>query len=52
MTNLAAYDSTDKKWAVKCLNETLCLILSSMLAESLVLQNRQLQNMTEQKVKA
>ena len=35
-------NSTYKKLAVQCLNEALCFVSSSVLADSLVLQNRQL----------
>jgi len=36
------HNSTYKKLAVQCLNEALCFVLSSVLADSLVLRNRQL----------
>jgi hypothetical protein len=35
-------NSTYKKLAVQWLNETLCLVSSSVLADSFVLRNRQL----------
>jgi len=35
-------NSTCKKLAVQCLNEVLCFVSSSVLADSLVLRNRQL----------
>ncbi len=35
-------NSTYKKLAVQCLNEALCFVSSSVLADSLVLRNRQL----------
>jgi hypothetical protein len=38
----AAHNSTYKKLAVQWLNETLCLVSSSVLADSFVLRNRQL----------
>jgi hypothetical protein len=38
----AAHNSTYKKLAVQWLNETLCSVSSSVLAESFVLRNRQL----------
>jgi len=38
---LAAYNSTYKKLAVQWLNEALCFVSSSMLADSFVLRNRQ-----------
>ena len=37
-----AYNSTYKKLAVQWLNEALCFVSSSVLADSLVLRNRQL----------
>jgi hypothetical protein len=37
-----AYNSTYKKLAVQWLNEALCLVSSSVLADSCVLRNRQL----------
>jgi hypothetical protein len=37
-----ACNSTYKKLAVQWLNEALCFVLSSVLADSLVLRNRQL----------
>jgi len=37
-----AGNSTYKKLAVQCLNEALCFLSSSMLADRLVLRNRQL----------
>jgi len=37
-----AYNSTYKKLAVQWLNEALCFVSNSVLAESLVLRNRQL----------
>jgi hypothetical protein len=43
MTNkITGYNSTYKKLAVQWLNEALCFVLSSVLADSLVLRNRQL----------
>ncbi len=36
------YNSTYKKLAVQCLNEALCFGSSSVVADSLVLRNRQL----------
>jgi hypothetical protein len=42
MTRKTAYNSTYKELAVQTLNEALCSVSSSVLAESLVLQNRQL----------
>ena len=36
------YNSTYKKLAVQWLNEALCFVLSAVLADSLVLRNRQL----------
>jgi hypothetical protein len=38
----AAYNSTYKKLAVQWLNEALCFVSSSVLADSFVLRNRQL----------
>ena len=35
-------NSTYKKLAVQCLNEALCFLSSAVLAESFLLQNRQL----------
>jgi hypothetical protein len=40
--NKAACNSTYKKLAVQCLNEALCFLSSSVLADSFVLRNRQL----------
>ena len=40
--NKAACNSTNKKLAVQCLNEALCFLSSSVLADSFVLRNRQL----------
>jgi hypothetical protein len=37
-----AHNSTYKKLAVQWLNEALCFVSSSVLADSLVLRNRQL----------
>jgi len=37
-----AFNSTYKKLAVKCLNEALCFVSSSVLAGNVRLQNRQL----------
>ena len=37
-----AYNSTYKKLAVQCLNEAFCFVSSVVLADSLVLRNRQL----------
>jgi len=42
MTVTSAGNSTYKKLAVQWLNETLCFVSSSVLADSLVLRNRQL----------
>jgi len=42
MEEMAAYNSTYKKLAVQWLNEALCFVSSSALADSLVLRNRQL----------
>jgi hypothetical protein len=39
---LAAANSTYKKLAVQWLNEALCFVSSSVLADRLVLRNRQL----------
>jgi len=39
---MAAGNSTYKKLAVQWLNEVLCFVSSSLLADSLVLRNRQL----------
>ena len=39
---MLACNSTYKKLAVQCLNEVLCFVSSSVLEDSLVLQNRQL----------
>jgi len=41
-TNITAANSTYKKLAVQCLNEALCFVSSFVVAESLVLRNRQL----------
>ena len=38
----AAYNSTYKKLAVQWLNETLCFVSSSVVADNFVLRNRQL----------
>ncbi len=38
----AAHNSTYKKLAVQWLNEALCFVSSSVVADSLVLRNRQL----------
>jgi len=40
--DLAAGNSTYKKLAVQCLNEALCFVSSFVVADSLVLRNRQL----------
>ena len=40
--NLTPYNSTYPKVAVQWLNEALCFVSSSVLADSLVLRNRQL----------
>jgi hypothetical protein len=40
--NTATDNSTYKKLAVQWLNEALCFVSSSVLADSFVLQNRQL----------
>jgi len=37
-----AYNSTYKKLAIQWLNETLCFVSSFVVADSLVLRNRQL----------
>src|SRR5690606_31773834 len=42
MTIKTAYNSTYKKLAVQWLNEALCFVSSSELADSFVLRNRQL----------
>jgi len=42
MTRKTAYNSTYKKLAVQWLNEALCFVLSFVVADSLVLRNRQL----------
>ncbi len=42
MERSAAYNSTYKKLAVQWLNEALCFVSSSVVADSLVLRNRQL----------
>jgi len=42
MKKKAAYNSTYKKLAVQWLNEVLCFVSSAVLADSLVLRNRQL----------
>jgi hypothetical protein len=42
ITNNTAYNSTYKKLAVQWLNEALCFVSSSVLADSFVLRNRQL----------
>jgi len=42
MERKAAYNSTYKKLAVQLLNEALCFVSSSVVADSLVLRNRQL----------
>jgi hypothetical protein len=42
ITNNTAYNSTYKKLAVQLLNEALCFVSSSVLADSFVLRNRQL----------
>jgi hypothetical protein len=41
-TKKTRYNITYKKLAVKWLNEVLCFVSSSVLADSLVLRNRQL----------
>jgi hypothetical protein len=40
--NSPAHNSTYKKLAVQWLNEALCFVSSSVVADSLVLRNRQL----------
>ena len=40
--NVTPYNSTYKKLAVQWLNEALCFVSRSVLAESFVLRNRQL----------
>jgi len=40
--NITGYNSTAKKLAVQSLNEALCFVSSSLLADSFVLRNRQL----------
>jgi len=42
MTRKTGHNSTYKKLAVQWLNEALCFVSSSVLADSLVLRNRQL----------
>jgi len=42
LTRRAATNSTYKKLAVQWLNEDLCFVSSSVLADSFVLRNRQL----------
>jgi hypothetical protein len=42
MTRRAAHNSTYKKLAVQWLNEALCFVSSSLLADSFVLRNSQL----------
>jgi len=42
MKRTTAYNSTYKKLAVQWLNEALCFVSSLVLADSLVLRNRQL----------
>jgi hypothetical protein len=42
MTRKPAHNSTYKKFAVQWLNEALCFVSSSVLADSFVLRNRQL----------
>jgi hypothetical protein len=42
MKERAAYNSTYKKLALQCLNEALCFLSSFVVADSLVLRNRQL----------
>jgi hypothetical protein len=42
MTKLAAHNERLAKKRVQCLNEALCFVSSSVLADSLVLRNRQL----------
>ena len=41
-TNTTSYNSTYKKLAVQWFNEVLCFVSASLLADSLVLRNRQL----------
>jgi hypothetical protein len=41
-TRTTGYNSTYKKLAVQWLNEVLCFVSSSVVADSLVLRNRQL----------
>jgi hypothetical protein len=41
-TKTPAHNSTYKKLAVQWLNETLCFVSSFVVADSLVLRNRQL----------
>ena len=41
-TNKACYNSTYKKLAVQWLNEALCFVSSSVLADTFRLRNRQL----------
>jgi len=41
-TRKTGYNSTYKKLAVQWLNEALCFVASSVLADSFVLRNRQL----------
>jgi hypothetical protein len=41
-TRTTGYNSTYKKLAVQWLNEALCFVSSSVLADSFVLRNRQL----------
>jgi hypothetical protein len=40
--NKTGYDSTYKKLAVQRLNEALCFVSSSVVADSFVIRNRQL----------
>lgn len=42
MTKITGANSTYKKLAIQWLNEALCFVSSSVLADSLVLRNRQL----------
>jgi len=42
MTRTTGYNGTYKKLAVKWLNEALCSVSSFVVADSLVLRNRQL----------
>jgi hypothetical protein len=42
MNRTTGYNSTYKKLAVQWLNEALCFVSSSVLADSFVLRNRQL----------